>query len=345
MLAQVLVRRGLADPDEARSFLAAADRHDPSELAGIDARARGDPAPRSSGAGGSPCTATTTSTASARRRSWSARCARSAPTPTGSSPAAWTTATASRRATVRRLAQRGTGLIVTVDCAITAVEEVGAARAAGVEVVVCDHHAPRADGTVPDCPIVHPALCGYPCPELCGAGVAYKLAQALGAPTAEEDLELVALATVADLVPLRGENRRLVREGLRALSMTTRPGLRALMAVAKVDPGAIDTGTVGFRLAPRINAAGRLRRADAGLELLLCSDPVRARAIARELDELNAERRAVEQRILWEAEAQVAELEASGRGWRTSWRARTGTREWSGSSPRGSSNAITGRRC
>ena len=81
----------------------------------------------------------------------------------------------------------------------------------------------RADGSLPDCPIVHPALCGYPCPDLCGAGVAYKLAQALGAPTAEEDLELVALATVADLVPLRGENRRLVREGLRALSMTTGP--------------------------------------------------------------------------------------------------------------------------
>jgi single-stranded-DNA-specific exonuclease len=201
-------------------------------------------------------------------------------------------------------------LIVTVDCAITAVEEVEAARAAGLEVVVCDHHAPRADGRLPDCPIVHPAVGGYPCPDLCGAGVAYKLAQALGAPTVEEDLELVALATVADLVPLRGENRRLVREGLRALSMTTRPGLRALMAVAEVDPGAVDTGALGFRLAPRINASGRLRRADAGLELLLCSDPVRARAIARELDELNVERRAVEHRILWEAEAQVAELEA-----------------------------------
>ena len=172
-------------------------------------------------------------------------------------------------ATVQRLAQRGTGLIVTVDCAITAVEAVDAARVAGVDVVVCDHHAPRADGRLPDCPIVHPALGGYPCPDLCGAGVAYKLAQALGAPTAEEDLELVALATVADLFPLRGENRRLVREGLRALSITTRPGLRALMAVAKVDPGAIDSGAVGFRLAPRINAAGRLRRADAGLELLL----------------------------------------------------------------------------
>ncbi len=94
--------------------------------------------------------------------------------------------------------------------------------------------------------------------------MAYKLAQALGAPGAEDDIELVALATVADLMPLVGENRRLVREGLRALSRTSRPGLRALMTVSKADPSALDTGTLGFRLAPRINAAGRLRRADAG---------------------------------------------------------------------------------
>jgi single-stranded-DNA-specific exonuclease len=309
VLAQVLVRRGLADPDDARSFLAAADRHDPSELAGID---RALDAIRAQLKRGGRITvhgdydvdgicATAIMVRALRALGadvdWFI-------------PSRLDDGYGLSAATVRRLAQRGTGLIVTVDCAITAVEEVEAARAAGVEVVVCDHHAPRADGALPDCPIVHPAVGGYPCPDLCGAGVAYKLAQALGAPTAEEDLELVALATVADLVPLRGENRRLVREGLRALSMTTRPGLRALMAVAKVDPGAIDTGTVGFRLAPRINASGRLRRADAGLELLLCSDPVRARAIARELDELNAERRAVEHRILWEAEAQVAELEA-----------------------------------
>ncbi len=309
MLAQVLVRRGLADADEARSFLAAADRHDPSELAGIDGaleaiRAQIERGGRITVHGDYDVDGICATAIMVR-----ALRALGADTD-WFIPSRLDDGYGLSAATVHRLAQRGTGLIVTVDCAITAVEEVAAARAAGVEVVVCDHHAPRADGRLPDCPIVHPALCGYPCPDLCGAGVAYKLAQALGAPTAEEDLELVALATVADLVPLRGENRRLVREGLRALSMTTRPGLRALMAVAKVDPGALDAGTVGFRLAPRINAAGRLRRADAGLELLLCSDPVRARAIARELDELNAERRAVEQRILWEAEAQVAELEA-----------------------------------
>ncbi len=309
VLAQVLVRRGLADPADARSFLAAADRHDPSELAGIDRaldtiRAQLERGGRITVHGDYDVDGICATAIMVRAlRALGADADWFIPSRLDDGYGLSET-------TVHRLAQRGTGLIVTVDCAITAVAEVAAARAAGIEVVVCDHHAPRADGALPDCPIVHPSLGGYPCPDLCGAGVAYKLAQALGASTAEEDLELVALATIADLVPLRGENRRLVREGLRALSMTTRPGLRALMAVAKVDPGAIDTGTVGFRLAPRINATGRLRRADAGLELLLCSDPVRARVIARELDELNADRRAVEHRILWEAEAQVAELEA-----------------------------------
>ncbi len=210
--------------------------------------------------------------------------------------------------TVRRLAARGTDLLITVDCAITAVSEVAAARAAGMDVVVSDHHAPRADGALPDCPIVHPAVCGYPCEELCGTGVAYKLAHALGARTAAEDLELVALATVADLMPLRGENRRLVREGLHALANTAKPGLRALMAVSRADPSGIDAGAVAFRLAPRINAAGRLRRADAGLELLLTEDSGRAAEVAAELDAVNVERRSVERRITWEAEAQAAEL-------------------------------------
>jgi single-stranded-DNA-specific exonuclease len=151
-------------------------------------------------------------------------------------------------------------------------------------------------------------VCGYPCPELCGTAVAYKVAQALGAAGADDELELVALATVADLVPLVGENRRLVREGLAALSRTSRPGLRALMTAANADPSALDTYALGFRLAPRINAAGRLRRADAGLELLLTRDDRRAAEIAAELEQVNLERRAVEQRIVWEAEAQVAEL-------------------------------------
>ena len=215
-------------------------------------------------------------------------------------------------ATVERLAARGTALLVTVDCAITAVEEVAAARAAGVDVVVTDHHCPRADGRLPDAPIVHPGVGGYPCPELCAAGVAHMLARALlddaglDPDQADADLDLVALATVADCVPLVGENRRLVRAGLRALASTRKPGLQALMQVARVDPSGIDAGAIGFRLAPRINAAGRLHRADAGLELLLTADVARARAVAAELDAVNVERRDVETRILFEAEKLVA---------------------------------------
>jgi single-stranded-DNA-specific exonuclease len=220
-------------------------------------------------------------------------------------------------ATVDRLAARGTELLITVDCAITAVEEVARARAAGMDVIVTDHHAPCADGALPEAPIVHPRIGGYPCQDLCAAAVAHKLAQALlqaageDPRMADEDLDLVALATVADVVPLLGENRRLVRAGLRALGSTRKPGLRALMDVARVDPSTIDAQAIGFRLGPRLNAAGRLYRADAGLELLLTEDRERAHAIARELDANNTERRDVETRIRFEAEAQVAEQDAA----------------------------------
>ncbi len=220
--------------------------------------------------------------------------------------------------TVRRLAARGTRLLVTADCAITAVEEVRAARELGVEVVVTDHHAPRADGRLPDAPIVHPAVCGYPFQDLCATAVAYKLAQALVAASGGDqralrrDLDLVALATVADVVPLVGENRTLLRRGLRALAGTSKPGLRALMAVAGVDPARVGERAIGFALAPRLNAAGRLYRADAGLELLLTEDAARAAGIARELDAANAERREIEHRIRFEAEAQMAELGERG---------------------------------
>jgi single-stranded-DNA-specific exonuclease len=131
---------------------------------------------------------------------------------------------------------------------------------------------------------------------------------------ADADLDVVALATVADCVPLVGENRRLVRAGLRALASTRKPGLQALMDVARVDPSGVDAGAIGFRLAPRINAAGRLHRADAGLELLLTADAARARAIAAELDAVNTERRDVETQILFAAEAQAAEHRAAAGG-------------------------------
>lgn len=223
--------------------------------------------------------------------------------------------------TVQRLAARGTRLLVTADCAITAVEEVAAAHALGVEVIVTDHHSPRGDGVLPDAPIVHPAVCGYPCAELCATAVAWKFAQALlqaagsvdgeyGSYRLRDDLDLVALASIADVVPLLGENRTLVRRGLRALAGTTKPGLRALMSVARVDCTRVNERAVAFGLAPRLNAAGRLYRADAGLELVLTEDAVRAAQIADELDRANQERRHTETRILFEAEAQVAALGA-----------------------------------
>jgi single-stranded-DNA-specific exonuclease len=208
---------------------------------------------------------------------------------------------------VETLAARGTGLLVTVDCGIGCAAEVEAARRAGVEVIVTDHHEPPE--VLPDCPVLHPVVSGYPCAELCATGVAYKLAAALRGPAAVADeLDLVALATVADLVPLRGENRALVRRGLAEARRARRPGLRALMAVAGVSAERLDEGDLAFRLGPRINAAGRLYRADAGVELMLTSDDHRAEAIAAELEGANRERRAVEREVLQGAETALREL-------------------------------------
>ena len=213
---------------------------------------------------------------------------------------------------VRRLAQRGTDVLVTVDCGIGSPDEVDAARRAGLEPIVTDHHQPGE--RLPDCPILHPVLSGYPCEDLCATGVAHKLAAALAGPErAAADLDLVALATVADLVPLRGENRALVRRGLAAARLGRRRGLRALMAAASVEPERLDEGDLAFRLAPRINAAGRLYRADAGVELMLTDDPARASAIATELDRANRERRDTEAGVLLAAERARAKLP----GWRT----------------------------
>jgi len=227
-------------------------------------------------------------------------------------------------ATVERIAASGAGLLVTVDCGITSVAEVDAARSHGLDVVVTDHHRPGE--RLPDCPVVHPGLGSYPFDGLCAAGVAHKLSAALRSmaglePAGDRELELVALATVCDLVPLRGENRTLVREGLAALARTRRPGLRALMGAASLEPGAVDERAVGFRLGPRLNAAGRLRRADAALELLLTDDEDRAAEVAEELSLLNAERRDVETRILFAAEAARSEQAdaplyvIAGEGW------------------------------
>ena len=211
-------------------------------------------------------------------------------------------------ATLERLADEGCGLVLTVDCGITAVPEVAEARRRGLEVVVTDHHRPA--GELPDCPIVATRPSDYPFPELCGTGVVFKLGQALlgpDAPALRRHLDLVALATIADVVPLVGENRSLAIAGLRALARTRKPGLQALMRLARVDPAAVDAGAVGFRLAPRINAAGRLGHPGAALELLLTGDGDEARRLADQLEELNRDRQAVEERILRAAIAQVDE--------------------------------------
>src|SRR4051794_7156143 len=211
-----------------------------------------------------------------------------------------------RTETLARLADEGCGLVLTVDCGITAVEEVAEARARGLEVIVTDHHRPGE--TLPDCPIVATRPSEYPFPELCGTGVVYKLGQALfgvDSDIPKRHLDLVALATIADVVPLLDENRSMTIAGLRALARTQKPGLRALMKVSGVDPAAVDAGAVGFRLGPRINAAGRLGHPRAALELLLTDDRDDARRLAGSLEELNKERQAVEGRIVREAIAQV----------------------------------------
>ena len=208
--------------------------------------------------------------------------------------------------TIDELAAEGVDLVLTVDCGITAVDQVARARALGLDVIVTDHHRPG--DTLPDCTIVATRPSDYPCPDLCGTGVVHTLARALlgdDHPAVARSLDLVALATIADVVPLVDENRALAAAGLRALARTSRPGLQALMRSARVDPAIVDSTAVAFRLAPRINAAGRLGRPDLALELLLTTDRDEADRLAAQLEELNRERQGVEERILREATALV----------------------------------------
>ncbi|MDP9284498.1 MAG: single-stranded-DNA-specific exonuclease RecJ [Actinomycetota bacterium] len=210
--------------------------------------------------------------------------------------------------TLSRLAGEGVDLVLTVDCGITAVAEVEEAKRIGLELIVTDHHRPG--DTFPDCPVVAPLKGDYPFTGLCGTAVVWKLAEALlgsGHPFLDRHLDVVALATVADVVPLVDESRGLALAGLRRLAQTQKRGLLALMRVAGVDPAACDEGAIGFRLAPRINAAGRLGRPEAALSLLLTEDDREAATLAEQLEELNRERQVVEERIL---RAAIAEIES-----------------------------------
>src|SRR3954470_13834617 len=312
-VAVTLVRRGYRTVDAARRFLEARESHEPTEFRGMEEVCE---QILSVGRGPGRITihgdydvdgVTSTAILVSTLRSLGAEC-------DWFIPDRLSDGYGLTMSSVEELRRRGSELAITVDCGIGSVEEVAAARAAGIQVVVTDHHLPGEQ--LPDCPIIHPIVSGYPFEGLCAAGVAHKLAIALcdaagrGAvetvggrrhPT-DADLDLVALATVADMVPLVGENRRLVREGLRVLRESPRVGLRALMAAASVDPETVDAGALGFRLAPRINATGRLYRADAGVELMLTEDADRAASIAAELDKANAERRFTERKAVEGAE-------------------------------------------
>ena len=206
----------------------------------------------------------------------------------------------------------GARVILTCDCGITAVEAVRAARAAGIRTIITDHHLPGP--VLPDAEaIVDPQrsddVSGLT--NLCGTGIAFKLVQALvpalGLPAnlPYHLLDLVALATVADIVPLVGENRILVRHGLRLLRDSRWPGLRALIRLAALEGREIRAGQVGYILGPRLNAAGRVGDAEDGLRLLLTDDEAEADRLAHHLESLNVERQALDQRMLDEAIEQV----------------------------------------
>lgn len=208
-----------------------------------------------------------------------------------------------------RAVEAGASLILTADCGVTAVEPVERARGAGLDVVITDHHSPGP--RLPEATaVVNPSRADseYPFPGLAGVGVAFKLLEALferaGLPAEElnQHLDLVALGTVADQVPLVDENRILARAGLRALERTRKPGLRALLDVAGWSDGdRLDASTVSYGLAPRLNAVGRIADANRGVRLLLTDDGAEARELARQLERQNRERRDADGRVLEEA--------------------------------------------
>ncbi len=326
-VAITLVRRGHRTPDQARSFLAAVESHDPSEfrsMAKVVERVRNaiENGRRITVHGDFDVDGVCSTTILVSTlRNLGAVCDWLIPDRIGDGYGLGS-------ANVKRLAERGTGLLITVDCGITAVDEVREAVGLGIDVVVTDHHQPKDE--LPDCLILHPVIDGYPFADLCGTAVAWKLSSALRATSgdpaaADTDLDLVALATVADLVPLVGENRSLVKLGLDALRRTRRPGLLALARVAGVNLDAVGEKDLGFRLGPRVNAVGRLYRADAGVELFLTEDPERAAAIAEELDSANRERQFTERdveaaaekafRVLTPAEQEAPAVVVAGAGW------------------------------
>ncbi len=199
------------------------------------------------------------------------------------------------------LKEQNVSLIISVDCGITAVEEVAHAKKLGIETIICDHHQPKE--TLPDAIAVLDPLkpgCNYPFKHLSGAGVAFKLARAVGGRIGNKDmplkyLDLVALAGAADIVPLTDENRILVREGLELINTNPRPGIRALIKSARMEPGNLSAGQIVFTIAPRINAVGRLGDAIRAVDLFITEDHEDAEKLAQVLEDENYQRRKLDE--------------------------------------------------
>jgi single-stranded-DNA-specific exonuclease len=238
---------------------------------------------------------------------------------------------------LRRLRDHGVDLVITVDCGISNAAEIDAAVKMGLSVVVVDHHQPP-DDLPPAHAVINPHRkdCGFPDKGLCAAGLAFYLVIGLrarlrdegwfagGEPDIRRYLDIVTLGTIADMVPLKGVNRTLIRRGLTELSGSTRPGVVALKQVSSIPEGAVSAGQVGFRLGPRINAAGRVDYGVKVVELLTTDSPEIALKIAQELDAHNSERRVIEAAVLEQAQVQAAammdrgnrhSLVLAGEGW------------------------------
>jgi single-stranded-DNA-specific exonuclease len=236
------------------------------------------------------------------------------------------------------LKERGVGLVITVDCGISNAKEVAAARKVGLEIIIVDHHQPPEQ--LPAAAAVinpHRKDCGFPDKGLCAAGLAFYLVIGLRArlreagwfekstdPDIRRYLDIVALGTIADMVPLKGVNRTLIKRGLAELAISTRPGVVALKQVSGISAGGVSAGQVGFRLGPRINAAGRVDSGSKVVELLTTDSSDIAQRIAQELEEHNQERRAIETEVLGQAldQASIAmnggersSLVLAGEGW------------------------------
>ena len=311
LLCQVLINRGITDATSARTFLTPSlhDLHDPYQILGMDAAVRRITAAVQQG---EPMAVygdydVDGVTAAALLMTFfeelGLRVASYIPEREGEGYGLNAEA-------MHQLARQGTRLLITVDCGSTAVSEVALARELGIDTIITDHHQPPE--TLPAALAVlnpHQPGCGYPNKHLCGVGLAFKLLTALRAsmrqigvlrerlPNLKRHLDLVALGTIADVTPIRGENRAIVHYGLQELTHTLKPGLQALRQVSGRQGKAANVGEVGFQLAPRLNASGRLGSAAQSLELLMARDREEAQRLAGLLDAVNQQRRTLQRDV------------------------------------------------